>query len=159
MPQSSLRPSVPQSPVTSESSQRTGPQSKPWSGGARGLTSPRRDAVQRAPPQLAATTEQVHRHLISVGLTEPGDCDALGPDGRQAFLFDALSTPRDPSPRGPRPGPPRIPTTSSAPRQAPCRGLHRTFSSMCRPHSKPPPHRPPMQDVTSTQALLPAAIL
>lgn len=40
--------------------------------------------------------QKVHHHLIPLGLTEPGDYDALGPEGRQVFLFDALSTPRTP---------------------------------------------------------------
>lgn len=57
---------------------------------------PRCDAVQRVPLQFMVITEQIHSHLIPLGLTEPGDYDALGPEGRQVFLFDALSTPRTP---------------------------------------------------------------
>lgn len=40
------------------------------------------DAVQCVPLQFMVITEQIHRHLIPLGLTEPGDYDALGPEGR-----------------------------------------------------------------------------
>lgn len=72
---------------------------------------PRCDAVQRVPLQFMVITEQIHSHLIPLGLTVPGDHDALGPEGRQVFLFDALPTPRTPHaihphevPDRPRPG-------------------------------------------------------
>lgn len=57
---------------------------------------PHCDAVQRIPLQLMIIAEEVNRHLVPLGPAEPGDHDALSPEWRRPFLFDALSVPCTP---------------------------------------------------------------
>lgn len=111
-------------------------------------TPPHGDAVQGVPLQFMVVTKQIHRHLIPLGPTEPGDHDALGPKWRRPFLFDALPAPRTPHAIHPLetytwPAPDSRRDTGLDCR--PCAAALRTaFSSTNYPHSKPPLCQQPM---------------
>lgn len=109
---------------------------------------PHGDAVQRVPLQFMVVREQIHCHLIPLGPTEPGDHDALGPEWRRPFLFDALSAPRTPHAIH-HPGTqawlnPGLPPDTGLVARLWAAALRTASSSTCYPHSKPPPQQQPM---------------
>lgn len=108
---------------------------------------PHGDAVQRVPLQFMVVREQIHRHLIPLGLTEPGDHDTLGPEWRRPSLLDALPAPRTPHAIH-HPGTQKLPGPGFPPDTgldaARATALHTARSPTCHPHSKPLLHQQPM---------------
>lgn len=120
---------------------------------------PHGDAVQRVSLQFMVVREQIHCHLIPLGPTEPGDHDALGPEWRRPFLFDALPAPRTPHAIHPlgtqawlNPG---LPPDTELVARLWAAALRTASSSTCYPHSKPPPHQQPMGECDPDASLPP----